>query len=216
MFPMRATRESTPNHRAGTSLCSDLIVISSTLLRPQKRTDGSGSNQRRSSISSQNRTARGPTPALCHAPTAGTFIQPDHLGVHETLWHAMTSWARFLNPTEMHSVSSNPTTVGSDTQMLGIFPIILIDRLIPRRRTEFYTPRPGDLRGSHISRGIEENQSRITGRGPLSVPVSSSSRRRCCAFRNARTDPGRFSVDHRSLRSAGEPETPCLRYAMLL
>ena len=44
MFPMRATRESIPNHRAGTSLCSDLIVISPTMLRLQNRTDGSGSN----------------------------------------------------------------------------------------------------------------------------------------------------------------------------
>ena len=114
MFPMRATRESTPNHRAGTSLCSDLIVISSTLLRLRKRTDGSGSNQRRSSISSQNRTARGPTPALCHALIAGPLVQPDHLGGRETLWDGMTPGARFNNPTGMHSVSSNPTTVGSD------------------------------------------------------------------------------------------------------
>ena len=136
MLTMRLTRESIPNHRAGTSLCSDLIVISSTMLRPQKRTHGSGSNLRQPSISSQNRTAQGPTPALCHAPTAGTFIQPDHLGVRETLWDGMTSWARFLNPTGMHSVSSNPTTVGSDPQILEILSMPLIGRPIFIRSTE--------------------------------------------------------------------------------
>ena len=143
MFPMRATRESIPNHRAGTSLCSDLIDISTTILRPKKHTDGSGSNQRRSSISSQNRT--GPGTNACAMPcsyswyvhsTGGTFIQPDHLGVHETLWDGMTSWARFLNPTGMHSVSSSPTTVSSDSQILEILSMPLIGRPIFIRSTE--------------------------------------------------------------------------------
>ena len=154
MFPMRATRESIPNHRAGTSLCSDLIDISSTLLRPRKRTDGSGSNQRRSSISSQNRRTREPLSALCHAPTAGTFIQPDHLGVHETLWDGMTPGARFLNPTGMHSVSSSPTTVGSDPQILEILSMPLIERPIFIRSTEYSASRPGILRRTFFARDI--------------------------------------------------------------
>ena len=67
---------------------------------------------------------------------AGTFIQPDHLGVHETLWDGMTSRARFLNPTGMHSATSSPTTVASDSQILEILSMLFIERPIFLRSTK--------------------------------------------------------------------------------
>ena len=43
MQPKRVRRESIANNRAATSLCSNHIVIAPTVLRLQKRTDGSRS-----------------------------------------------------------------------------------------------------------------------------------------------------------------------------
>ena len=85
---------------------------------------------------------------------AGTFIQPDHLRVRETLWDGMTPGARFLNPTGMHSVSSSPTTVSSDSQILEILSMPLIGRPIFIRSTEYRASRPGILRRTFFARDI--------------------------------------------------------------